>query len=214
MEKKGITYQTLIIILSIVILISTIVGIFIGSKITKKETKEEEKLPEIKITQKELDILGKYFDYKGNIDGAEKRLALVDFTLMYNEAAHSYTNGDIQSYPYLSKELYEKAYNELYGDNYSLEKDVKETKNSLIYSEDCYGPEKGNVCWNGTWGFTGNEISVTKDDTKTTKDTYTVTGTYTIKQGDEESNTEKGKFTINYTIKNGNKFLKDFKFEK
>ena len=154
--------------------------------------------------------LSNYINFRVTTDGinslntSEGRLELVNSILMELELCNWYDGEEIQSFPYVKYNIYKEKYKELFGSSNDLEQDLKKV-NSFIANTctNISSLSDNNICWNGTWGATNNDIVLkSKKVSEINDNNYKITGNYNNK-----FNNEIGIFEIEYVKTSSDKYL-------
>lgn len=221
-EKKNTGLIVVIIILTIVALSS--VSFIIYDKVLNNKTSNNNDANEVKKNdsnnEEELknateevgklsNILALRFenDKKGKnlISYSEFRLELVEIMLPA-ESILTYNGTEIQEFPYAKYSTFKQKYTELFGNAENLDSDISEVSDAVATTDDTY-VGKGYVSWNNAWGESGRTFVLTATDVEKDDSKYTINGTYTITL-EENGDESKGTFTVEYLLKDGNKYYK------
>lgn len=173
-----------------------------GEKNEQIEQQEEYK-DDSYVCPEGLELLVDFIGYRGifgpnnMLDKKDIRIQYIQFLLM-KEKKVTWTNGDYQSFPYITEGEFKNKYNETFDYtvyNYDNDKDSNVFFDCNNYDET---KNKNYKCWNGTWGEYGNKIYLyVKQNT-----TNVISGEY------KRSSNESGTFEIEYTINNNKKYLR------
>jgi len=121
-----------------------------------------------------------------------------------------YNDNVMQTIPYVSYDIYKEKYNELFGNLSNLEQDLKTVSSDIANNCNNISLSGNNICWNGTWGATVNDIVLkSKDVSKIDNDSYKITGTYV-----NNFNNENGIFEVQYIKTKNDKYLTSLKLIK
>lgn len=209
MENKKNGLLIVIIILLVVALLGTVLYdkglIFSNETEIEDQEQQEEKYDYTEISNTLNGKIATFIAYRGNEDGIDilstpdKRLALIDYLIMGTKECLIYDNGVMQAYAYTSKEVYKNKYYEVYGDNYSLDNDLKNVNSGVANANDNNLGEN-YISWNNTWGTIGNTYMLIAQNIIVENEVYSLTGTY-IKTNIDNVLESDGTFEIKYTKK-------------
>lgn len=171
---------------------------------TKKEKEEKLNVPD------ELSERLKYFMTWGEADGTDM-LSITRYRVIYigmelDNIRKTTNDPGRQEVGYIEYDIFKEKYEEIYGNNYNLDLDLKESGQM----EECDGfpsiANQKNVCWSINYGVFGGEYEYIIESRQRDKDLYIVEGTRkeTFPDGEQRNN----KFKIVYTIKDNTGYLK------
>lgn len=161
--------------------------------------------------------LSNFINFRGKTDGvnllanAEGRLEILNAYLMQNNLTSKYDDGIMQPFPYVSYDVYKTKYVELFGNGYNLDTDLKNVSGPVANDCDDVDSLSGkNICWNGTWGDTLNDIVLNSTKVSNISDNnYSIIGNYV-----NNGNSETGTFEIQYVKTTNAKYLTSIKLMK
>ena len=212
MENKKNGILMVIIILLVVALLGTVLYIvyykgliFSNETEIEEQEQQEEKYDYTEISDTLNEKIATFIAYRGNDDGIDilstpsKRLELIDYLIMGTNECLIYDNGVMQAYAYTSKEVYKNKYYEVYGDNYSLDNDLKNVNSGVADANDNNLGEN-YISWNNTWGTSGTKYKLIAQNITVENEVYSLTGAY-IKNNYDNVLESDGTFEITYTKK-------------
>lgn len=220
--NKGLIITVILLIMVILGLVGFIIYDNSANNTNRTDVEENDKTNDIEYNYSEIDKLlnenlSNYINFRVSTDGtnalntSDGRLELVNSILMELELSNWYDDGQLQSFPYVKYDTYKEKYNELFGNSNNLEQDLKKVSGPVANDcSDISSLSGNNICWNGTWGTTDNNIKLKSEKIlKIAGNSYKVTGTYV-----NEFNNENGVFEIEYFKTSNTKYLTSIKLTK
>ena len=204
MKKNYILVSILLIFASILSCLIIFKGLSSkDEKTTDENTEIIERITNFTTLEKFLSTIN-FEEINTNIlENPETRLIYTTYT--FEEGKHYEENEDTdeEAIYNTSLELFKKEYKKIYGEKYSIEKDIADSNSILI---DYCDSTKNEICWRYP-NISGQTVKMTFTN-KTFKDNkYTITGSYKITSYESEEAEEKGTFELKYNIENNKEIL-------
>ena len=153
----------------------------------------------------------KNFITRGSADGTDMlstSLSRVIYVGMELDSIRKTTNDpERQEVGYIEYDVFKEKYEEIFGNNYNIDSDLRESGNMEICNTFPSIADQNNVCWSINYGITVGEYEYVIENHLLDKESYIIEGTRkaTFPNGE----TENDKFKIVYTIKNNTGYLKN-----
>lgn len=213
-QKKKVKFEW-IIILGLSICLIGVFGFIVYDKIIKESKVEENQIEnKVNITA-EMDIRMSNFDMIENIvrlseskEGnlfadSNMRIEYLHYVIQKNKLNGTAGLDYSQGFAYVSREIYENKYYELFGDLYNLNSDLSTmNSNKIIECSQFSDLPVGNyMCWNPVYKLSDVEYDFELTNKVLDNNTYILSGVYTMFQFNTDVMKENGTFEVKYVIK-------------